>query len=136
MKVFVDTNILIDLVCSREDFIQDAQDLFKAAFEDKIEIAISAISFINTLYIGHRYDFLIDDLVNSLQGVQSFCEVTSIDSAVIYKMLDCDWKDKEDFAQYASAIASNCDAIVTRNKDDYKKSEIPVYSVKELLDCL
>lgn len=28
MKVYVDTNILVDLICSREEFLADAQDLF------------------------------------------------------------------------------------------------------------
>ncbi len=28
MKVFVDTNVLVDLVCSREEFLRDASVIF------------------------------------------------------------------------------------------------------------
>ena len=136
MKVFADTNILIDLVCSRDGFVEDAQKFFKAGLESKIEIAISSISFINTIYIGHRYGFRLEDLTKSLQGVMSFCEVASIDSSIISALLESDWKDKEDFAQYAAALSSCCDCIVTRNKNDFKDSSIPVYTVKELFEAI
>ena len=36
MKVYVDTNILIDLVCSRDEFLADVQILFSLGYAKKI----------------------------------------------------------------------------------------------------
>lgn len=46
-------------------------------------------------------------------------------------------KDFEDMLQYQSAIAGQCDCIVTINVDDFSEfSNIPIYSPDNLLDLL
>ena len=117
-----------------EGFVESAQKVFTAGYEEKIEIAISALSFINTLYIGRHYGFRTADLIKSLKAVKEFCEVTSIDFSVIDKMLDSSWNDKEDAAQYFSALNVKSDCIVTRNIKDYEKSSVPVYSLEDFVD--
>ena len=49
-----------------------------------------------------------------------------MDDEVIEKAINSDFKDFEDAMQYFSAIASNCDLIVTRNEKDFKNAMIPV----------
>lgn len=46
MKVFVDTNVLLDFICKREPFFDSAKGVFAACFLKKIEIVISALSSI------------------------------------------------------------------------------------------
>lgn len=132
MKVYVDTNILIDLVCSREEFLADAQYLFSCGYAGKIQLVISALSFVNTVYIGRKYHFSIEDVKESLTRIASFIEIAGLTGDVVTWALSCDWTDCEDATQYQSALSSNCDCIVTRNKKDYSKSTLPVYSVDEL----
>ena len=46
-------------------------------------------------------------------------------------------KDFEDMLQYQSAVAGQCDCIVTINANDFAEfSSIPIYSPDELLDIL
>ena len=55
MKVFVDTNILIDYVCRREPFFLHAKAIFAFGYLGKSQIAVSALSIVNSIYIGRRH---------------------------------------------------------------------------------
>ena len=48
----------------------------------------------------------------------------------------CDWKDYEDAVQHMSAIKIKADCMVTRNKKDFRKSVIPVYTIDELMSLM
>ena len=50
---------------------------------------------------------------------------------VAREALVCDWKDYEDAVQHMSAIKVKADCMVTRNKKDFRKSVIPVYTIDE-----
>lgn len=132
MKVYVDTNILIDLVCSREEFLADAQYLFSCGHTGKIRLVLSALSFVNTVYISRKYRLPIEDVKESLARITSFIEVAGLTGDVVTWALSCDWADYEDATQYQSALSANADCIVTRNKKDYSKSIMPIYTVAEL----
>lgn len=55
MKVFVDTNILIDYVCRRAPFFLPAKAIFASGYLGKSQIAVSALSIVNSIYIGRKY---------------------------------------------------------------------------------
>lgn len=40
MKAYVDTNILVDLVCAREPFFNDAKYLFALGYRDDVDLSI------------------------------------------------------------------------------------------------
>jgi predicted nucleic acid-binding protein len=43
MKVFIDTNILVDLICERDGYAEDAQQIFTLAYQGQISLVISAL---------------------------------------------------------------------------------------------
>ena len=47
MKVLIDTNVLLDFYCQREDFYQDAANIFDLACRGKIEtnFALSTLPY-------------------------------------------------------------------------------------------
>ena len=51
MRLFVDTNILVDFVCRREPFASDAKRLFAHGYIGDFELQTSALSFVNAMYI-------------------------------------------------------------------------------------
>ena len=57
MKVFVDTNVLVDIVCTREPFYENAKHIFTLAYEGHIDMVLSSLSYINAYYIGCRYKY-------------------------------------------------------------------------------
>ena len=51
MKVLVDTNILLDVLCSRQEFLEDSAKLFRLCEVSKVDGYISALSIPNIMYI-------------------------------------------------------------------------------------
>ena len=76
MKVFVDTNVLIDYVCSRQPFSNAARRLFAYAKIDEIEMLFSDISVINTLYIGVNQGYSSSFLTEVLRNVLTFAHIS------------------------------------------------------------
>lgn len=81
MKVFVDTNVLIDLVCSRAGFVENAQHLFALGYMRRITLMISSLSFVNTVYIARKYGYL--EVSGALEKISSFVEVVDLKGSVV-----------------------------------------------------
>ena len=132
MKVYVDTNVLVDFVCNRQPFSEDAKKLFAHGYIGECELMTSALSIVNAVYIGHKYEH--DDVKGYLKSIASFVEIVDLRGNVVLDMLSSEWKDYEDAVQNTSAINFCADCIVTRNKKDFSESSLPVYTPAELLE--
>ena len=51
MKVFIDTNIFLDILCKRDLFVDDALSIFDMAVDGRIELLISDLSIANIKYV-------------------------------------------------------------------------------------
>ena len=134
MKAYLDTNILVDLVLSREEWLADAQHIFALGYVGDIQLVVSALSFVNTVYLAKKYKYPSDKVHGILRLIADFVEVADLRGKSVVDMLNSKWKDYEDATQYCSAIDENADCIVTRNKKDFQNSEIPVFTVAEFLE--
>ena len=134
MTVFVDTNILIDLLCERESFVQSARMLFAYGYSGRLTLVLSSLSLVNAVYIARKYGYV--DVRERLDDITEFVEVVDLRKEVAKRALTCEWKDYEDAVQYMSAIKENADCIVTRNKKDFMQSIIPVYTIDELMSLM
>ena len=130
MKVYIDTNILIDLVCLREPFAEQAQKLFALGYIGKLSLITSALSFVNTIYIGRKYNYI--DVKEKLNEISQFVHVVDLKGDTVIWALSCPWKDYEDATQSQSAVIESAYCIVARNKKDFLLSPIPVYTIEEL----
>ena len=71
-----------------------------------------------------------------LLSVSRFVSVLDLRSQTVIEMLSSEWKDYEDATQYKTAILAEADCIITRNKKDFSKSSLPIYTVSEFLEIL
>lgn len=85
-------------------------------------------------YIGRKYGFI--DIREKLYQISQFIDVVDLKGNTVIWALTCSWKDYEDAVQFKNAINTFADCIVTRNKKDFSESDLPVYTVKELLESL
>ena len=134
IKVFLDTNILVDLIADRKPFSKHAIEIFKSAEEHKVQLFTSSHSIATAHYLLKKYveeKQLRDILFNLLE----FLDVVPVDLDVLKKGLRSSHKDFEDAVQIlcASSIAG-INFIVTRNIKDFKTSEIAVLAPDEM--CL
>lgn len=131
-NVFVDTNIIIDLLAKREPFYKDAQELFTLSDKKIIQLYISSLSFANAYYsiIKHHKEI---DAKKYLAKFKVLVKVLPLDDKAIELALVSNFNDFEDGLQYYIAIANDADIIITRNKKDFKNSEIPVLTAGEYI---
>lgn len=134
MKVFVDTNVLLDLICQRQGFSDAADTLFEKGVEGKIQIVISVLTFINTNYTAHRYGYSWDELRMTLGKIAEYVEISEINSDTFHRALTSGMGDLEDAVQYFSALSSACDCIISRDKKGFLGAAMAVYSPAEFLN--
>ena len=134
MRVYVDTNILIDYVCQRKDFADAANRLVALGYIGKVKLQVSALSYVTAMFVAHKYGH--DNVKNALSAVSQFVEVLDLQATIVVETLSSDWKDYEDATQNATALKAEADCIVTRNKKDFSESSLPVYAPAELLELL
>lgn len=134
MRVYIDTNILIDYVCQRKEFADAANCLVALGYMGKVKLLTSALSYVTAMYVAHKYEY--KNVVESLLALSSFVEVLDLQASTVVEMLSSGWKDYEDATQNATALKAEADCIVTRNKKDFSASSLPVYTPAELLRIL
>lgn len=132
-KVFVDTNVLLDLLLERETWAQDAARLFSMADRREVELLCCSLSFSTAVYLMQRFKYTRREIVKKLSIVKSICTITTVNDAVIDRMIQSDFADLEDAIQYYSALAFGADVIVTRNAEDFPSSRIPVLTPQKFI---
>ena len=131
-KVFLDTNIIVDLIADRRPFSKYAIEIFNKAEEKKIEIFTSSHSIATTHYLLKKY---LDEkpLREVLYNLLDYLTVIPVDIDVLKKGLRSKHKDFEDAIQiFCASSIEKIDCIVTRNTKDFKDCEILVMTPDEL----
>jgi len=131
-KLFIDTNVMIDILAQRHPFYSDAAKLVTLAEQQTVKLVASSISFVNTFYVLAKTSEKAD-LLKALTNFRILCDVSNVDEINIDKSLHSGFSDFEDAVQYYSAINYSCDIFITRNKKDFKKSEISLMTPSEFL---
>jgi predicted nucleic acid-binding protein len=135
-KLFVDTNILIDLLVDRPPFSKFAIAIFERAERKKVKLYTSSHSYATTHYLLKKY---IDEKVlrTLLLTLLDFIEVIPVDLSIIKKSLLSKHKDFEDAIQiFAANSVDRLDFIVTRNLKDFKEAGVEVLPPDEVLKYL
>ena len=117
MKVFLDTNVVLDYLLERQVFLSDAERLFESAYSAHIQLYISSLS---------RKVFSRDELYAVISDLRTVIDFTTIDDKVIQQTLSLKAKDFEDAIQYFSALQAGVNCIITRNIKDFEFAEIEV----------
>ena len=133
MKVLIDTNVVLDVLCKREGFYEDAARIMKYCEVNKITGVISALTIPNIVYIMRKE---LDaqktrDVIEKLQLVFTVADLKADD---IKKALSMDFKDFEDALQSACASRIKADYIITRNIRDFVNSKVAAIKPTELLE--
>jgi predicted nucleic acid-binding protein len=134
IKVFLDTNILVDLIADRKPFSKHAIEIFRSAEEHKIQLFTSSHSIATAHYLLKKY-VEEKELRNVLFNLLEFLDVVAVDIDVLKKGLRSSHKDFEDAVQILCASSiTGINFIITRNTKDFKTSEITVLTPDEM--CL
>lgn len=132
-RIFIDTNILVDLIADRKPFSKFAIEIFKMAENKKIKLFTSSHSLATTHYLLKKY-INEKQLREILYSLLEYIQIVAVDQDVIKKGLKSKHKDFEDAIQIISAYSvEKIDCIVTRNVRDFRECEIPIFTPDELM---
>lgn len=124
-KVFVDTDVCLDLLSGRMPFNKTAEILFSLADNRKVKIYVSSLSFSNIDYVL-RSQYSSTHSRQLIGKFKTLVHVLSVDSKTIDLAIASDFNDFEDAIQYSCALENNLTTIITRNVKDYKKATIAI----------
>lgn len=131
-RIFIDTNVLVDLVLERKGFYQDARRLFNLCKERRITPYISSISvaIINYLLLKKYNEEKVKGL---LEIIYKLTEILPFHKRIISLAHYSNFKDLEDGFQYFTAKENNIKVIITRNEKDFEVNDVSVVSPKQFL---
>jgi predicted nucleic acid-binding protein len=130
--VFVDTDIVLDLLGNRKPFYRHAAELFSIADRREIKIFVSSLSFSNLNYIlSKQYSSIQARKI--LMKFKTLVTVLSVSDKVVELALLSDFKDFEDALQYFTALENEVNILLTRNLKDYKTAKIPIMTAEQFL---
>lgn len=132
-KVYIDTDIILDLLMKREPFYLSAAKLFKLIENNKISAFVSSLIFSNLYYIIKKSEGK-EKAKNSLKKLKLLVKVLPVDEKIIELGLSSSFNDFEDSIQYYVAIENGLKNLITRNLDDYKKSKINIFTAEEFIN--
>lgn len=133
MKVFLDTNIIIDYFDSQREHYLPATILFDLALKSKLELIVCAQSFITAFYVLGKY-YPKEELYSSMRSVYKLCGVSPVDASIIEQALATENVDFEDTVQYLSSAVAEADLIITRDEHGFKDFPIRHISAEQFFD--
>ena len=132
-NIFLDTNIIVDLIADRPPFSKYAIELFSSAEDNKIKLFTSSHSLATTHYLLKKY-IEEKELRVILHNLLEFITIIPVDLDVLRKSLNSNQKDFEDAIQiYCASTVNRMEYIVTRNIKDFKNAEIPAILPNEII---
>lgn len=128
-KIFIDSDVLLDLFFDRKPYSQYAIKLFDIDLRENITLYTSTLITANLYYIiskQHNKNYASECLSILLK----FIQVLPVEVDAIKYSLTNQFDDFEDAIQYHIAKKNHCVKILSRNLKDYKHSSIPVITAE------
>lgn len=134
-KIFIDTDVILDLLSAREPHYQYAALLFSKADEGKVKLFVSSLTFANVHYVLSRQ--LSSAQAGKMQfRLKTLVSILAVNDKIIDMALASDFRDFEDAIQYHTALEHRIKTLITRNLKDYKKAKINVLTAQQYLKII
>ena len=133
MRILIDTNVVLDVLLKREPFYKVAVEVMELTKLNNVQEYVSASAITDIYYLAYRQLKNKELAGRLLKKLLTIVSVAGVSEREIKEALELEWSDFEDSVQYSVAFWQGMDAIITRNLNDYKKSEIPVWQPEQAL---
>lgn len=130
-RLFVDSDVILDLILQREDHFEDAQNLFGQYQLGKCSLHTSSIVLANMHFVIRKlHDVKFAN--SAILFVNKHFKVIDANNEDVESSILSKFSDFEDGVQYFSGLRSKkIDVFITRNLKDYKHSELPVFTPRQ-----
>jgi predicted nucleic acid-binding protein len=134
MRLFLDTNIIIDVITQRSGY-EDSLQIIKYCEAGQVLGCISATTVTNAMYILRKH-LPPDTARRALQTLFLFVDVADVLKSDITAAFACGMKDFEDAVQAACAERIKAEYIVTRNVKDFAKAPVSALLPRKMLEVI
>lgn len=132
MRLFIDTNLLLDVLAERKPFYSSAARVWSLCERGVYDGLVSAISSNNVFYIVRRARNA-DAARRALVLMRDIFSSVAPDQQILNQAIDSEIRDFEDAIQFFSAQRASADYLLTRNSADFPKTPLPILAPDEFL---
>ena len=131
-KVFLDSDVILDVATGREPFFEASQAVLGLAEAGAFQAFTSPNSITNIYYVYKKLASA-PEAKSFIRDLVQIVEVAGVNKDVIEEALESKFFDFEDSVQHFCAKRRRCDFLVTRNSKDYSFSEVQIVEPKEFV---
>ena len=135
MKVFLDSDVLLDYLTGREPFLNEIKTIINKGLKKEFKLFTSSLIIANVHYFIAKTENS-KQAIYKIDKLTSFIKILSVGEGEILEALQSKFKDFEDCIQNTCASNNKMDLIITRNIKDFKLSELPILTPKEMISKL
>ncbi len=136
MTAILDTCIIVDFLQRREPFYEDAYLIMQYCAAEVFIGDITAKSAADIYYLTRRCTHSEEESRKILNKLFSITGLLSTSSEDVLRAISSDVPDFEDAIMVETGLRTHAECIVTRNRQDYKNSPLPVYTPAGFIQIL
>jgi predicted nucleic acid-binding protein len=131
-KLFIDSDVLLDLLLDRKPWSEDTATLIEASIASDVTLYTSSLSIANMHYIIGRLETKkkADSKIKKILKIMS---IENLGQTVIDQAVESKFRDFEDSIQNFCAVEAKHEILITRNTKDYKESQLSIFTPEEYL---
>jgi predicted nucleic acid-binding protein len=122
MKVFIDTNLVLDVLAERKPFYETSARIWELVEKRDLTGYLSATTITDVFYIL-RKQLGSERAYDTVNKIMMVFDITSVSQADIKKALNLGFKDFEDALQVVCAKKTGAKYLITRNKEDFQEAQ-------------
>lgn len=131
-KVFLDTNILMDVALQR-DYSSEGEKILQLGDSGLVQLCASSLTYANIAYVLRKHPRA--EMYQYLRMLREGINVVSLDAKCLDAALKQEVSDFEDMLQYQCALNADCDYVISNNTKHFEEfCSLPLYTSKEFVE--
>ncbi|MGI5101088.1 type II toxin-antitoxin system VapC family toxin [Treponema vincentii] len=131
-KIFVDSVIVLDVLCKRDPYYEYAAKVFSLADMKKLTVYTTSLVVANVYYIL-RKAIGIEKSKEALRKLRLLVKIISVEEREVDLALNSSFSDFEDALQYYTAVKHGMETLLTRNIKDYKERDLIIQTPEQFI---
>ena len=136
MNCMIDSNIILDVMLEREPFYRTSGKVLELCEKKKIHGFVTASTITDFFYITRKATGSVDKACAVIEKTLEIVKVLPVTNEDINRALMIKAKDFEDCLLAVCAKNNHCDAIVTRNSNDFRNFGISLLTPEEAVQSV
>jgi predicted nucleic acid-binding protein len=135
LRVLFDTNVVLDLLLDRAPFVEASEQILSRVEAGELSgylcaTTITTIHYLAAKALGARR------ALAEIRKLLALFEIAPVNRPILENALESDFSDFEDSVLHEAARQVGVDAIVTRNRSDFRRALLPAHSPEEMIRIL